>query len=47
MDEVPDDKRISIGQNPEYFEPDPVGIDAGIQIRNLGKVSYFSQLFKE
>ncbi|KAJ8317951.1 hypothetical protein KUTeg_003042 [Tegillarca granosa] len=38
VDEVPDDKRVSIGQNPEYFEPDPIGINAGIQIRNLGKV---------
>ncbi|KAL4240689.1 ATP-binding cassette sub- A member 3 [Mactra antiquata] len=32
------DKRISIGQIPEYFEPDPVNINAGIQIRNLRKV---------
>ncbi|XP_061181930.1 phospholipid-transporting ATPase ABCA3-like isoform X1 [Saccostrea echinata] len=37
-DDVPDDKRISIGQNPDFFEADPVGIRAGIQIRNLRKV---------
>lgn len=37
-DDVPDDKRISIGQNPDFFETDPVGIRAGIQIRNLRRV---------
>ena len=35
---VPHDKNISIGQNPEFFEPDPKGIRPGIQIRNLKKV---------
>ncbi|KAK3091888.1 hypothetical protein FSP39_023469 [Pinctada imbricata] len=34
---VPDDKRICIGQNPAYFEDDPIGLKAGIQIRNLSK----------
>ncbi|XP_048758710.2 phospholipid-transporting ATPase ABCA3-like isoform X2 [Ostrea edulis] len=37
-DDVPDDKRISIGQNPDFFETDPVGIRPGVQIRNLKKV---------
>ncbi|ESO83918.1 hypothetical protein LOTGIDRAFT_229502 [Lottia gigantea] len=33
-----DDKSLSIGQIPEFFENDPVGIKPGIQIRNLRKV---------
>lgn len=38
-DDVPEDKRISIGQIPEYFETEPEGLRAGIQIRNLRKVT--------
>ncbi|XP_053391292.1 phospholipid-transporting ATPase ABCA3-like [Mercenaria mercenaria] len=34
---VPEDKNISMGQVPEFFEADPIGIRAGIQIRNLRK----------
>ncbi|KAH3872038.1 phospholipid-transporting ATPase ABCA3-like isoform X2 [Dreissena polymorpha] len=34
---VPEDRGISIGQEPEYFEADPEGKKAGIAIRNLRK----------
>ncbi|XP_021358402.1 ATP-binding cassette sub-family A member 3-like [Mizuhopecten yessoensis] len=37
VEDIPDDKRICIGQDPDYFESDPHGIPAGIQIRNLRK----------
>ncbi|XP_069124776.1 phospholipid-transporting ATPase ABCA3-like [Argopecten irradians] len=37
VEDIPDDKRICIGQDPDYFEPDPSGIRAGIRIRNLRK----------
>ncbi|XP_052767410.1 phospholipid-transporting ATPase ABCA3-like isoform X2 [Mya arenaria] len=36
-DYVTDDKNISIGQISEFFEKDPSGLRAGIQIRNLRK----------
>ena len=41
MEDVPDDKRICIGQDPDYCEADPRGLVAGIQIRNLQKVRYY------
>ncbi|KAL3876097.1 hypothetical protein ACJMK2_033975 [Sinanodonta woodiana] len=36
-DDIPMDKSISFGQNPAFFEPDPMGQRAGISIRNLRK----------
>ncbi|KAK6165163.1 hypothetical protein SNE40_023607 [Patella caerulea] len=36
-DDSIDDKSLNVGQNPEFFEKDPVGLEPGIQIRNLRK----------
>ena len=37
---VPEDKNISMGQDPKFFEADPKGIRPGIKIRNLRKVGW-------